>query len=294
LSAKAFSPSASTTIVTGHDRTNDRMNAAVTSLVVIPGPMAMASAERTISSRRSAGPATVPASVTGSGMNVASRSADCTTGRMSSGTATLTSPAPARYAASPIRLTAPVINLEPPITTTTPASRLCVSGGRAGSMAATSSPSVSHTSARRRSAGNPMSTTSTRPAFSAPGRSTIPSLAAPKVTVTSALTATPSTAPVSPFTPEGISTATTGPPQSFSPAMARSPSPSAEPRKPVPKMASTATSARSSSRASVAGENGRTRASVSPRCRKFAAAGSLSESGGSSITTVAWTPHLTK
>jgi hypothetical protein len=59
-------------------------------------------------------------------------------------------------------------------------------------------------------------------------------------------------------------------------------------------MASTATSARASSRASVAGENGRTRASVSPSRRKLVAAGSLSESGGSSITTAAWTPHLTK
>ncbi len=45
---------------------------------------------------------------------------------------------------------------------------------------------------------------------SAPGSRTSPGFGAPNVTVRSARTAAPSTAPVSPFTPEGMSTATSG------------------------------------------------------------------------------------
>ena len=55
-----------------------------------------------------------------------------------------------------------------------------------------------------------MSTTRTTPACSAPGISTAPSFTAPNVTVKRARTASPSTTPVVPFTPEGMSTATIG------------------------------------------------------------------------------------
>ncbi len=65
-------------------------------------------------------------------------------------------------------------------------------------------------SATTNSGGKPMSTTRTVPARSAPGSSITPTLAAPNVTVRSAQTASPSTAPVAPSTPDGMSTATTG------------------------------------------------------------------------------------
>ena len=54
-----------------------------------------------------------------------------------------------------------------------------------------------------------MSTSSTTPACSAPGSTSSPGLSVPKVTVTSARTATPSTSPVDASTPLGTSTATT-------------------------------------------------------------------------------------
>ena len=97
-----------------------------------------------------------------------------------------------------------------------------------------------------------MSATRTAPANSAPGRSTTPTFGAPKVTVRSARTASPSTAPVAPFTPEGMSTATTGDGDAFSPAIASAQSSSGIPRNPVPKSASMTTSARRSSRSSTA------------------------------------------
>jgi hypothetical protein len=65
-----------------------------------------------------------------------------------------------------------------------------------------------------------MSATSSTPACIAPGYSTSPTLGAPKVTVTSAATAGPRTAPLSPSTPDGMSTATTGGPPRFSASMA--------------------------------------------------------------------------
>ena len=53
-----------------------------------------------------------------------------------------------------------------------------------------------------------MSTNSTTPAWPAPGSMSSPGLTAPKVTVTSARTAGPATAPVSASMPDGRSTAT--------------------------------------------------------------------------------------
>ena len=59
----------------------------------------------------------------------------------------------------------------------------------------------------------PMSTTRTRPACERPGSNTSPGLRAAKVTVLDRrCTAVPCTAPVRPSTPDGMSTATTGPP----------------------------------------------------------------------------------
>ncbi len=82
---------------------------------------------------------------------------------------------------------------------------------RRADVAATSSGSVrnavGHDQVRR---GTRCPRPGRRPRSSAPGSSTTPTLAAPNVTVRSARTASPSTAPVAPFTPEGMSTATTG------------------------------------------------------------------------------------
>src|SRR6059058_74595 len=59
------------------------------------------------------------------------------------------------------------------------------------------------------SGSSPMSTSSTMPAWAAPRPTSRPGLRQPKVTVTSAVTAAPSTAPVSASTPDGTSTAMT-------------------------------------------------------------------------------------
>ena len=76
-----------------------------------------------------------------------------------------------------------------------------------------------------------------------------PTLAAPNVTVRSARTASPSTAPVAPSTPDGMSTDTIGGVRpAFIASIAACHSSSGTPRKPVPKIASTTTSARASSR----------------------------------------------
>ena len=128
-----------------------------------------------------------------------------------------------------------------------------MSGSRAGSIAATSSASTSTRSLRIRSVGNPIRSTSTTPACVAPGSRTSPGFGAPNVTVRSARTAGPSTAPVSPLTPEGMSTATSGTGDAASAPIASAYEPAGAPRKPVPKIASIATSARSSSRSSAAG-----------------------------------------
>ena len=136
-----------------------------------------------------------------------------------------------------------------------------------------------------------MSTTRTSPANSAPGSSTAPVFAAPNATVRSARTATPSTAALVPSTPLGMSTATIGTSAAFSPSIASAHSSSGSPRNPVPKIASTATSARSSSRPSVAGSNRRTRTPVSARRRRLAAAGSRDPAGSCSTTTTTRIPH---
>ena len=72
---------------------------------------------------------------------------------------------------------------------------------------------------------------------------TWPTLGAWNVTVTLACTADPSTLPVEASTPEGRSTATTGTPAALTSAITRIASGRGLPRNPVPKSASTTTSA---------------------------------------------------
>ncbi len=72
-----------------------------------------------------------------------------------------------------------------------------------------------------------MSTTDTRPARAAPSPWTRPGLRATKVTVRVAARGEPEACPVSPSTPEGMSTASTGVPATVTGARY-------SPRKPVP------------------------------------------------------------
>src|SRR3990170_2550212 len=75
LPPNAFSPSASRTTGISLERTISRIQAAVSSSVVIPGPIATASASPSTCASRSDPPAAVPRSVSGRGANTASRTA---------------------------------------------------------------------------------------------------------------------------------------------------------------------------------------------------------------------------
>ena len=89
-----------------------------------------------------------------------------------------------------------------------------------------------------------MSATTTRHAALRPGSTAVPSLRPWKQTVTSARTAAPTTAPVEPSTPDGTSSATIVPIGGRIASMAWATAPRGAPRKPVPRRASTTTSAR--------------------------------------------------
>ena len=88
-----------------------------------------------------------------------------------------------------------------------------------------------------------MSATTTSPAWKRPGATSSPTLRPCIVTVRSASTQAPATSPVEAFTPEGRSTATTGAPAALIASILRAASSRGSPWKPVPKSASTITSA---------------------------------------------------
>ena len=93
------------------------------------------------------------------------------------------------------------------------------------------------------SAGSsPMSATTTSPAWKRPGATARPTFQPCIVTVTSARTAAPSISPVSAFTPEGRSTATTGTLRAFTASISSAASRRGSPRKPVPNSPSIRTS----------------------------------------------------
>ena len=121
---------------------------------------------------------------------------------------TRTMPAPPRTAPPVASTAAPANRSLPASTPTTPRRYLSDSGPGRGSRAAMSSRCGAAT-AGSPSGRRPMSTSSTVPACPAPGSMSRPGLSAPNVTVTSARTAGPSTAPVSASMPLGRSTATT-------------------------------------------------------------------------------------
>ena len=79
-----------------------------------------------------------------------------------------------------------------------------------------------------------MSSMTSRPVQARPGSSMCPCLARWNVTVTLARTASPSTCPVAPSTPEGMSTDTTGSPLALMQRTASSATPSGARLRPVP------------------------------------------------------------
>ena len=90
---------------------------------------------------------------------------------------------------------------------------------------------------------SPMSATTTRPLLNRPGATASPTFAPWKVTVTSAVTAAPAISPVEASTPDGRSTESTGRPLSPIRSISAAASGRGAPWKPVPKSASTTTSA---------------------------------------------------
>jgi hypothetical protein len=110
-------------------------------------------------------------------------------------------------------------------------------GERAGTTASTSGVTRRY---RVGTCSTPMSTVSTSPAWNRPGATCRPTFGACIVTVTDASTAAPGTSPVDASTPEGTSTLSTWPRIDSICAAA---SCRGSPRKPVPKSASTTTSA---------------------------------------------------
>ncbi len=125
------------------------------------------------------------------------------------GTARRTMPAPACDAPDALRAAAPSIPGEP-ATTPTAADHLCDWAARAGRSAERSSSSTRPTVGSR--TPTPMSSTRTSPASTAPSPWTRPRLRAAKVAVRVAGRGRPPARPVSPSTPEGMSTASTGVP----------------------------------------------------------------------------------
>lgn len=95
-----------------------------------------------------------------------------------------------------------------PATSRTADRHLWASTGRAGSQDRTAASSTTWAVADDTS--RPMSATRTSPASEAPSASNSPGFQAANVTVTSATRGWPAATPVSPSTPEGMSTARTG------------------------------------------------------------------------------------
>ena len=157
--------------------------------------------------------------------------------------------------------TAPVSPREPPTTSTWPELNLVELG---------SAPRRELEDARGRSAppagsagravGDPdLGAPAARRCAPCPGAIQWPSLAAWKLTVTSASTAAPSTSPVEASTPEAMSAATTGRPAGVDRLdRARRRAPRGAPLKPVPKIASTTTPRRVERRGQLAGATSRT------------------------------------
>ncbi len=123
--------------------------------------------------------------------------------------------------------------------------------------------------------GIPIATTRSSPLCHLPGATRCPSLAAWKLTVRSASTATPAISPLEASTPEAMSQATTGAGQRLIAAIAVAAGSRGSPAKPVPKIASTTTPepANQASRSSGASpEKSRAVSTAKPSSASWAAA----------------------
>ena len=151
----------------------------------------------------------------------------------------------------------------PPATSTAPALYLLSSARLRG----TSERIAGVTSRCSVSAGSsPMSATTTSPAWKRPGAIASPSLRPWNVTVSVARTAAPPTSPVDASTPDGTSTETTGAPAALTRSIVAAASSRGSPWNPVPKSASTITSACSTAVVSTASRpsSRRIRAAIRP------------------------------
>ncbi len=133
-------------------------------------------------------------------------------------------PAPAWEAPAAASAAAPSMPGDP-ATTATAVAHLCDEGDRRGTAAATSASSTRPTGGSP--TGTPMSATTTSPASRGPSPWRRPGLRAANVTVRSAGIGRPEARPLSPSTPDGMSTASTRAPAGTSGA-------AYVPRKPVP------------------------------------------------------------
>ena len=168
---------------------------------------------------------------------------------MRSGTASVTSPAPTRSAASAASAAAPVMPSEPASTRIRPHVPLCASRARGGSSFAAASCVMSDCripSPARRAWGMPISSTSSSPAAFAPCPRKCPTFGRPRASVRSARTAMEAIRPVSASTPLGISMASVGLPAALISSIRRSAVLRSSPLTPVPRMPSTTASAKRS------------------------------------------------
>ncbi len=192
---------------------------------------------------------------------------------------------------------APVMPREPPTTSTVPTERLW-SSAPFGTIRSSSPSSVSSRTSASRSQhdGMPMDTTITSPLKIPPGVTKWPILAACSATVRSAMTAGPCTVPEPAPTPLAMSMLTTVPGASLMSSMAAAAVPLAAPVKPVPKSASTTTSAlRRASRASgakahSASKHARTSTPIASRISRFSRASPLKAPASGSVRTLTSTP----
>ena len=273
-SASRFRASASQT--TGHSvsRKARRMGSSVSSWPR-PGPMAARLASRrtlrtmsAASGRRRPLPPSVSAS--GSSTQVAPGQRVCTTGSTCRLHSTVVRPAPARTQAMAHRAAAPAMPVLPAKRTDRPKTPLWASAARSGIRGARSfSSRTERPFTAPQSAGMRIGATVTRPAQTQPWRRYRPGFGRWKVTVSAARTAPPtppSSSPVAPFSPEGISTATTGRPERFTSPMSCLATPSTGRDSPVPNRAST-TASKEAGHSDCAVSSSRSRRIGMPACR---------------------------
>ena len=284
-SASTFRPSASTTSGLPASR-----HAASSSSAQVPRPSpgptatALACASRSSMSAGLSAPRTISSGLRAN-----------TAGRLLPRVATCTKPAPARSAASPANSGAPPMSVSPPTTSRRPKSPLWAFGRRCSRASAvpfaTAMPGQSSASS-----GSASGASSTSPVQSTAGPVTRPSLAATKVTVSSALTGLAvRQAPVSASIPLGTSKASTGRPASLMRSTAAAIGGRSGPLAPVPSSASTTTSP-SGCQSSAAGAIGPNRsmakryaASASPRSRAGSATATTCTSKPASLASPATT-----